>query len=52
MTFRQPHFMRPLLNPEGLWDLEMQVLSDVGSFDYYSYVIRKAAGQKPAENAS
>ncbi|KAL2195637.1 S-adenosyl-L-methionine-dependent methyltransferase [Corynascus similis CBS 632.67] len=41
VTFRQPHFMKPLLNPEGLWDVNMHVLSDVGSFDYYSYVIRK-----------
>ncbi len=49
VTFRQPHFIKPLLNPEGLWNVEMQVLSDVGSFNYYSYVIRKAAVEKPGK---
>ena len=38
--------MKPLLNPDGLWDVEMHVISDVGSFDYYSYVIRKAGVAK------
>ena len=42
--------MKPLLNPEGLWDMDMQVLSDVGSFDYYGYLIRKAAITEPAGN--
>ncbi|KAK0736324.1 S-adenosyl-L-methionine-dependent methyltransferase [Apiosordaria backusii] len=42
VTFRQPHFMKPLLNPEGLWDVELQVLGDSGSLDYYGYLIRKA----------
>jgi hypothetical protein len=42
ITFRQPHFMKPLLNPDGLWDLDMQVLGGVGTFDYYGYVIRKS----------
>ncbi|KAK4443005.1 S-adenosyl-L-methionine-dependent methyltransferase [Podospora aff. communis PSN243] len=42
VTFRQPHFMKPLLNPEGLnWDVRLQVLRDGGSFDYYGYLIRK-----------
>ncbi|KAM7183485.1 S-adenosyl-L-methionine-dependent methyltransferase [Naviculisporaceae sp. PSN 640] len=48
ITFRQPHFMKPLLNPEGLiWDVELQVLGDMGSFDYYGYLIRK----KDVENS-
>ena len=41
VTFRQPHFMEPLLNPDGLWDLSMQVLGAQGSFNYYGYIIRK-----------
>jgi hypothetical protein len=48
--------MKPLLNPEGLWDVEMHVLSDVGSFDYYGYVMRKAVnkpgGTDPATTAA
>ncbi|KAL1837997.1 hypothetical protein VTJ49DRAFT_3145 [Mycothermus thermophilus] len=43
LTFRQPHFMKPLLNPEGLWDLDMQVLGDSGAFNYYGYLLRKAS---------
>ncbi|KAK5659858.1 hypothetical protein OQA88_13321 [Cercophora sp. LCS_1] len=48
VTFRQPHFMKPLLNPEGLdWDVQLQVLGDSGSFDYYGYLIRKKLATKP-----
>lgn len=41
VTFRQPHFIKPLLNPDGLWDMDMQVLGDGGSFDYYGFSIKK-----------
>lgn len=43
ITFRPPHFIRPLLNPaDSLWELEMQTLeSDKGTFPYYGYVLRK-----------
>jgi hypothetical protein len=43
--------MKPLLNPEGLWDVDMQILGDVGSFDYYGYLIRKAGVERPEEIA-
>ncbi|KAI8154295.1 EEF1A lysine methyltransferase 4 [Colletotrichum sp. SAR 10_70] len=44
ITYRQPHFMKPLLNSEGLWDLEMDVLSGGESaFDYYGFILRKKA---------
>ncbi|KAK1762010.1 S-adenosyl-L-methionine-dependent methyltransferase [Phialemonium atrogriseum] len=47
VTFRQRHFMTPLLNPDGLWDLDFEVLGGkVGSFDYYGWVLRKASCQK------
>ncbi|KAL7783850.1 hypothetical protein V8C37DRAFT_396741 [Trichoderma ceciliae] len=42
VTFRQPHFIIPLLNPDNLWDIDMQVLGDGGSFDYYGFVIKKS----------
>ena len=42
ITFRQPHFMKPLLNPDGLWDLDMQMLGNGGAFEYYGFVIKKA----------
>jgi len=44
ITFRQPHFMRPLLNADSLWDLDLQVLGGTnGAFEYYGWAIRKAA---------
>jgi ubiquinone/menaquinone biosynthesis C-methylase UbiE len=46
VTFRQPHFMRPLLDIDDLWTLDMEVLSSKGSFDYYGWVIRKASPRK------
>ncbi|GAB1313469.1 hypothetical protein MFIFM68171_03679 [Madurella fahalii] len=47
VTFRQPHFMKPLLNPDGLWEVDMQILGDGGSFDYYGYSIRKVLAGRP-----
>lgn len=45
--------MRPILNPDGLlWDMEMHVLGDVGSFDYYGYVIRKKCPKANSEVAA
>ncbi|KAK1625046.1 S-adenosyl-L-methionine-dependent methyltransferase [Colletotrichum phormii] len=42
ITYRQPHFMRPLLNADNLWVMDMHVLSDGESaFDYYGFVLRK-----------
>ncbi|KAJ0328427.1 hypothetical protein COL5a_005206 [Colletotrichum fioriniae] len=42
ITYRQPHFMRPLLNADNLWDMDMDVLSGGESaFDYYGFVLSK-----------
>jgi len=46
VSFRQPHFMRLLLDRDGLFKLDVEVLSSKDSFDYYGWVIRKA---KPHE---
>jgi EEF1A lysine methyltransferase 4 len=35
--------MKPLLNSDGAWDVDTQVLRNEGSFDYYAFVIRKAS---------
>ncbi|PSK44223.1 Queuine tRNA-ribosyltransferase-like protein [Elsinoe australis] len=45
ITFRQPHFMRPLLNADDLWNMDMQVLGDGGSFDYYGFIVKKKTSQ-------
>ncbi|KAH9845219.1 Endothelin-converting enzyme 2 [Teratosphaeria destructans] len=43
VTYRQPHFVKPLLNQDGLWDLTHEALSAGGdSFEYYGFVLRKA----------
>ncbi|KAK1461409.1 hypothetical protein CMEL01_14363 [Colletotrichum melonis] len=42
ITYRQPHFMRPLLNADNLWDMDMDVLSGGESaFDYYGFILRR-----------
>lgn len=42
VTYRQPHFVKPLLNQDGLWDLQMEVLQgSENSFEYYGFVLRK-----------
>lgn len=42
VTFRQPHFMKPLLNRDDRWDLTVETLSDNdGSFEYYGFILKK-----------
>ncbi|OAA65303.1 Methyltransferase type 11 [Niveomyces insectorum RCEF 264] len=42
VTFRQPHFMRPLLDAPGLWSLDLEVLGGKGgAFDYYGWILQK-----------
>ena len=42
ITFRQAFFMYRLLRDTKLWDIDMQIISGKGSFDYYAYILRKA----------
>ncbi|KAI1045378.1 hypothetical protein LB505_014198 [Fusarium chuoi] len=42
ITFRQPHFMKLLLSPDNIFDIEVDVLEDGGGFDYYGYVVKKS----------
>ncbi|KAK5111351.1 hypothetical protein LTR62_005191 [Meristemomyces frigidus] len=42
ITWRQPHFVRPLLGREGAWTVEVETLSDgAGMFEYFGFVMRK-----------
>ena len=42
VTFRQPHFVKPLLNGDDHWNIKMETLSDgEGSLDYYGFVLHK-----------
>ncbi|KAE9976323.1 hypothetical protein EG328_002664 [Venturia inaequalis] len=48
ITWRQPHFIRPLLEREGVWTVESEVLAEPGGggmFEYYGYVMRKRSGE-------
>ncbi|KAK0278437.1 hypothetical protein LTR35_009176 [Friedmanniomyces endolithicus] len=49
ITFRQPHFVKPLLNQDELWDLTFEVLREgESSFDYYAFSMRKATKASPS----
>lgn len=42
ITFRQPHFVKPHLFREGLWDVVVERLEDgPGAFEYFAYVMTK-----------
>ncbi|OAK99228.1 hypothetical protein IQ06DRAFT_251227 [Phaeosphaeriaceae sp. SRC1lsM3a] len=41
ITYRQPHFMKPLLNRANQWDLHMEVMGDGASFEYFGFVLKK-----------
>ncbi|CAJ2504756.1 Uu.00g121500.m01.CDS01 [Anthostomella pinea] len=46
VTYRQPHFIRPLLNCEGTdWDIDMDVLgAGDSSFAYHGFALTKRSG--------
>lgn len=44
ITYRQPHFLKPLLLREELWDLDVEVLDDpeaAGGFEYFGFVMKR-----------
>ncbi|KAL9612595.1 MAG: hypothetical protein Q9167_002801 [Letrouitia subvulpina] len=44
ITFRQPHFVKPQLLREGVWDLVVERLEDdPGTFEYFVYAMTKSA---------
>ena len=44
ITFRQPHFVKPQLSREGVWDLVVERFEDgPGAFEYFAYVMTKSA---------
>ncbi|KAK6441300.1 hypothetical protein LTR95_002467 [Oleoguttula sp. CCFEE 5521] len=42
ITFRQPHFIKPLLNAADLWKMQMETLGGESSFDYFAFILKKA----------
>ena len=42
VTYRQPHFLEPLLARPGVWDLKVDTLADEpGAFEYFGFVMTK-----------
>ncbi|KAF2769688.1 S-adenosyl-L-methionine-dependent methyltransferase [Teratosphaeria nubilosa] len=42
VTWRQPHFIRPLTSREGVWEVEVESLSGgEGMLEYFGFVLRK-----------
>jgi len=41
VTFRQPHFVKPILNRANEWDVGVEVLGDGDSFEYFGFVLKK-----------
>jgi len=44
ITWRQPRFIKPLLQRPEIWSLESEVLAGGGGmFEYYGYVMKKSS---------
>ncbi|KAF2241757.1 hypothetical protein BU26DRAFT_440185, partial [Trematosphaeria pertusa] len=41
ITYRQPHFVKPIINRNNEWTLEMEVLGGGDSFEYFDFILRK-----------
>ncbi|KAK3640547.1 hypothetical protein LTR56_011886 [Elasticomyces elasticus] len=42
VTWRQPHFIKPLISREGVWSLDVEVLGGgEGGFEYFGFVMKK-----------
>lgn len=45
ITWRQPHFIKPLLQREGVWSVEVHTLAHEpgggGMFEYFGFVMKK-----------
>jgi hypothetical protein len=41
VTYRQPHFIKPILNRDDEWSMEMEVMGGGDSFQYFGFVLKK-----------
>jgi hypothetical protein len=41
VTYRQPHFIKPILNRDNEWHMEMEVMGGGDSFQYFGFVLKK-----------
>ena len=41
-TYRQPHFMKPMLKREGVWEVTAETVENgPGTFEYFGYLMIK-----------
>ena len=46
VTYRQPHFLKPLLERPDKWDLQVETLEDApGTFEYFGFVMTRKSEQ-------
>jgi len=53
ITYRQPHFLKPHLTRENIWDLSVEPLKDpdgAGGFDYFGFIMKKHEGKEGTES--
>jgi hypothetical protein len=44
ITYRQPHFIKPFLIKEVLWNLQvLELKEEAGVFEYFAFVMKKKA---------
>lgn len=41
VTYRQPHFIKPIINRNSEWDLRMEEMGGGDSFQYFGFILRK-----------
>jgi hypothetical protein len=44
ITYRQPHFVKPMLERENTWDISIKIIGDTqgtGVFDYFGFIMKK-----------
>ncbi|KAF3079854.1 hypothetical protein TWF569_005401 [Orbilia oligospora] len=45
ITYRQPHFIKPIVVREDVWDLDIEKLTEGGGmFEYFAYVLTMKSG--------
>ncbi|KAF2829404.1 hypothetical protein CC86DRAFT_392513 [Ophiobolus disseminans] len=40
-TYREPRFIKPIINRENEWDLEMEIMGGGDSFEYFGFILKK-----------
>jgi hypothetical protein len=53
VTYRQPHFVKPILNRNNNWDVRVETLGGGDSFEYFGFILKKPpSGTKEHEGTT